>query len=201
MEKPAPANHPIHELIRRRWSPVSFSSRPVVPEDLKSLFEAARWAPSCYNDQPWHFIVATQEDPDAFTRMLSCLVPANTEWAQHAPVLVLAVARLNFAHNNKPNRHAFHDVGLALSNLFIQAAALGLFAHPMAGFSPEAARHAFDIPEGYEAITAVAIGYGGDAGGLSEALQKRNAAPRSRREIGSFVHGVKWGEAPLWLNS
>jgi nitroreductase len=111
MEKPADANHPIHDLRRRRWSPRVFSDRRVEPEKLRSLLEAARWAPSCFNEQPWSFIVATKENPAEYDRLLSCLVEGNVRWAQRAPVLMLSVAKLHFERDGQKNRHAFHNVG------------------------------------------------------------------------------------------
>ena len=139
MEKPANIDHPIHDLIRRRWSPRAFAARPVEAEKLASLFEAARWAPSSFNGQPWHYIVATKDDEAAFARLLNCLRPQNIRWAQHTPVLIIAVAQLSMSPERGPNRHAFHDVGLANENLVLQAVALGLVAHQMAGFFPDRA--------------------------------------------------------------
>jgi len=124
MEKPAETQYPIHDLLRRRWSPRAFSDRRVDPAIMRSLLEAARWAPSSYNEQPWSFIVATKDDPVEFGRLLSCLVEGNIQWAQHAPVLMVSVARLSFEDDGKPNRHAFHDVGQAVANLSVQATAL-----------------------------------------------------------------------------
>ena len=124
MEKPADTKHPIHNLLRRRWSPRAFSGRMVEANQLCSVLEAARWAPSSYNEQPWRFIVATKENPVEFDRLLSCLVEGNALWAQQAPVLMLSVAKLSFEKNDKANRHAIHDVGLAVENLVIQATVL-----------------------------------------------------------------------------
>src|SRR5438067_11420928 len=111
MEKPAPAEHPIHELIARRWSPRLFSDRAVEPEKLRSVLEAARWAPSSFNEQPWSFIVATKDDPAEYERLLGCLVEFNQGWAKAAPVLFISVASLRFSRNQKENRHGMHDVG------------------------------------------------------------------------------------------
>src|SRR5262245_60647726 len=106
MERPAPTDHPIHELLARRWSPRAFDARPIEPEKLSSLFEAARWAPSSFNEQPWSFLLARREEPASFARMLECLVDANQAWAKDAPVLILTVARLRFTRNGAENRHA-----------------------------------------------------------------------------------------------
>src|SRR5207249_9094308 len=121
MEKLAETQYPIHDLLRRRWSPRAFSDRRVEPDKLRSLWEAARWSPSSYNEQPWSFIVATKEDEAEYARLLSCLVEGNIEWAQHAPVLMVSVARLSFEGVGKAIRHAFHDVGQAGANRMVQA--------------------------------------------------------------------------------
>jgi nitroreductase len=123
----------VAELFRVRWSPRSFSSRPVSPEILDSILDAGRWAASSYNEQPWRFIVAVKEDPEAFQRLLSVLVPRNQEWAKHASILILTAARTNFSHNETPNGHALHDAGAALAYMMLQASASGIAAHAMAG--------------------------------------------------------------------
>lgn len=198
MEKPAEATHPIHELLRRRWSPVAFSDRRVDPETIGSLLEAARWAPSSFNEQPWSFIIATKDDPAEYERLLSCLIEFNQQWARKAPVLMLTVASLKFARNQKDNRHAFHDVGLAAANLVVQATSLGLVVHQMAGILPDKAREVFGIPEGYEAVTGIALGYSGDAAKLDEKLRRREQAPRSRKPLVEFVFTGRWGQkSPL----
>ena len=124
--KSADTSYPIHEFLRERWSPRAFADRPVSTEQLVTVLEAARWAPSAFNEQPWNFIVAMREDQVAFERVLSCLREGNVVWAQHAPVLMIAVAKLAFDRNGKTNRHAFHDVGQAIAHLTFQSAAEGL---------------------------------------------------------------------------
>ena len=198
MEKPAETQYPIHELLRRRWSPRAFSDRRVDPAIMRSLLEAARWAPSSYNEQPWSFIVATKDDTAEFSRLLSCLVEGNIQWAQHAPVLMVSVARLSFEDDGKPNRHAFHDVGLAVANLIVQATALGLVVHQMAGILPDKIRKLYGIPEGYEAVAGIALGYPGDPQSLPEGLRKRELAPRERKALTEFVFSGRWGRtSPL----
>lgn len=198
MEKLAETKHPIHDLLRRRWSPRAFSDRAVEPEKLRSLLEAARWAPSSYNEQPWSFIAATKENSAEYERLLSCLVEGNQQWGKTAPVLMLSVAKLCFERNGKPNRHAFHDVGLAAENLVIQAMALGLFVHQMAGFHVEKARELFRIPEGYEPVAAIAVGYAGDPETLPEPLRERELAPSTRKPLEQFVFTGHWGQtSPL----
>src|SRR2546429_5671761 len=194
MEKLAEIQYPIHDLLRRRWSPRAFSSRPVEPDKLRSLWEAARWAPSSNNEQPWSFIVATKDDPAEFARLLSCLVEGHIQWAQHARVLMVSVARLSFEDDGKPNRHAFHDVGLAVANLIVQATALGLVVHQMAGILPDKIRKLYGIPEGYEAGARIALGYPGDPQSLPEGLRQRELAPRERKPLTEFVFSRRWGK-------
>jgi|SRR6266849_563668 nitroreductase len=195
LQKPAETSAPVHNLIRDRWSPRAFDSRPVEPEKLRSLFEAARWAASSYNAQPWYFIVATKDDPDNYKKILDCFVEFNQGWAKSAPVIALSVARMKFEHNGAPNNHAFHDVGQAAANLALQATALGLQVHQMAGILPEKAREIFGIPEGYEAVAGFAIGYPGHPAGLPDQLREQEHAPRSRKPLDSFVFTGKWGNA------
>jgi nitroreductase len=198
MEKPAVTQYPIHELLRRRWSPRAFSDRRVDSDTLRSLLEAARWAPSSYNEQPWSFIVATKDDPVEFGRLLSCLVEGNIQWAQHAPVLMISVARLSFEEDGKPNRHAFHDVGQAAANLTVQATALGLVVHQMAGILPDKVRALYGVPEKYEPVAGLALGYPGDPNALPERLRQRELAPRERKPLPEFVFTGHWGRpSPL----
>jgi len=194
MEKPAVTQYPIHELLRRRWSPRAFSSRPVEPDTLRSLLEAARWAPSSYNEQPWSFIVATKEDEAEYARLLSCLVEGNIQWAQHAPVLMVSVAKLHFDENGERNRHALHDVGQAVANLIVQATALGLVVHQMAGILPEKVRALYGVPEQYEPVAGIALGYPGDPQSLPEGLRQRELAPRVRKPLTEFVFSGRWGK-------
>ena len=189
MEKRARTDHPIHELIQNRWSPRAFAERAITPSLLSSLFEAARWAPSAYNDQPWYFIIAEREAPDEFARLLSCLVAANQSWAKYAAVLAIAVARMRFAHDGSPNPHAAYDTGQAVQSLCLQATALGISVHQMGGFSPQKARELYGIPAAFEPLTAVALGYLGDPTSLPKKLSELEVAPRTRRPIRDFVFG------------
>jgi len=193
MSNPAPVEYPVQDVIRNRWSPRAFSDKPVPAEVLRSLFEAARWAPSSNNEQPWAFLVATKDDADNFEKSLGALVEFNANWAKKAPVLVIAVAALAFAKNKAPNRNAQYDVGAASLQLSLEATARGLVVHQMAGFDPETAREAYDVPEGWEPIAAMAIGYPGDASSLPEPYQSREKAPRTRKPIREFVMSGQWG--------
>jgi nitroreductase len=187
--------HPIHPLIATRRSPRAFASASVEPETLACLMEAARWAPSSMNEQPWSFIVATRANQSNFDRLLGCLVEFNVQWAQHAPLLLLSVARLTFESTGEPNRHAFHDVGQAIANLTFQATVSGLLVHQIAGFDVVKARREFSIPQDYEPVAAAAIGYPGNPGELSEKLRKRDARPRERKPLTSFVFEGGWGDS------
>ena len=149
MEKPADTQNPIHDLLKCRWSPRAFDERAVEANKLRSLFEAARWAPSSNNEQPWRFLVATKENKTEWDRLFHCLVEGNQRWANLAPVLMLSVGKMTF-DDGSPNRHAFHDVGLAAENLMLQATALGLGCHQMAGFHVDKAREDLGVPDGYE---------------------------------------------------
>ena len=199
MEKPAETQYPIHDLLRRRWSPRAFSSQPVSETDLLTLLEAARWAPSCYNDQPWYFLVARKENAAEYERMLGCLVEFNQQWAKTAPVLMISVASSKFSRNGKPNRHGSHDVGLAAENLVIQAMALGIFVHQMGGFDVAKTRQVYSIPEGYDPVAAIALGYPGEANLLPAELAKRETELRERKGLKEFVFAGQWGHPPAWV--
>lgn len=191
-EKPAPADHPILDLLARRWSTRAFSDRSVDSQTLARLFEAARWAPSSGNGQPWSFLVATKTHAAEHERMASVLAPGNA-WARKAPVLALSVATLDRSAD-KPNRHAYHDVGLATENLVLQAHSMGLGVHMMAGFNVEMAREVFEIPARHDPVTMIAIGYPGHPDSLAEELRAKDLAPRQRRPIGEFVFSWKFGQ-------
>ena len=198
MIPPAATDHPVHELIARRWSPYAFADRPVSADDLRSLFEAARWAPSSYNEQPWSYLVATRDRPEEFARLLSCLVEGNQVWAKAAPVLALGCTRLTFERDGKPNAAAVHDLGLAAAHLTFEATARGLFVHQMIGILPDRARELYGLPENVQAVTGLAIGYAADPSVLPEKLRARDQARRGRKPHSSFVFAGKWGTtAPL----
>jgi nitroreductase len=199
MEKAAHVQFPIHNLLKHRWSPRAFSDRDVDPALLRSLFEAARWAASSSNGQPWSFIVATRKDSEAFQRVLSCFVEFNAGWAKHAPVIGISVARLHFETNGNPNRHAYHDVGQAMANLAIEAVANGLQLHQMAGIEVDKTREALSIPQGYDPVAGFALGYPGEAEQLPDQLRDRELAQRERKPAEAFVYEGKWGQkSPLF---
>src|SRR3984893_17824515 len=198
MHKRAPTDFPVHDFVAERWSPRAFSDKLVAPDVLSSLFEAARWAPSSSNEQPWTYIVATKDDAENFAKLVSVLVPFNVTWAQHAPVLALAVAELAFTKNGTPNRNAQYDVGAASSWLTVEATSRGIFVHQMAGYDHDKAREVFAIPAGWEPIAAMAIGYPGDQESLPQPLRDREVAPRTRKPVSAFVMSGSWAKkAPI----
>lgn len=196
MEKPAQTQYPIHELLRRRWSPRAFSPRSVEPEILRSLFEAARWAPSSGNQQPWRYLIARKDESAEFDRMLHCLTDGNIAWCKDVPVLMFSVANLRW-DNGEPNRHAFHDVGQAAAQLTVEAVSRGLFVHQMGGILVDKIRETYALPEGFEAVAGFALGYPGEPDRLSAKLRDRELAPRKRNPIDSFVFSARFGEISL----
>ena len=193
-EKPANLACQIHNLLARRWSPRAFEAgREIEPEKLLALLEAARWAPSCYNEQPWRFLVFDGRDAEALAKARGCLVAGNA-WALKAPALLISVARETFARNNQPNRTAQHDVGLATENLLLEAVDLGLAAHAMAGFDVERARTEFQVPEGYTVLAMIAIGYPyrDRLEDLDEKLRASELSSRSRKPLSEVAFAGAW---------
>ncbi len=188
----------VHDLIRKRWSPRSFSPREVSNQDLKTILDAARWAASSFNEQPWRFLVARKSDGPAYEKLLSLLAPFNQAWAKTAPVLIIMAAKRTFSHNGSPNRFNIHDAGQALAHLFLQATALGLHAHGMAGFDAERARRELHIPDDYDLGAAVALGYAAPADQLPEQYRQSEIAKRTRKPLNEIVFGADWNQ-PLEL--
>lgn len=199
MNKTADTHYPIHELLEKRWSPRAFSEKAVTAEVLGSLFEAARWAASCYNEQPWRFIVARKEESDAYDTMLGCLVEGNQAWAVQAPVLMLAIAKKTFTLNGKPNIHARHDLGLATAGMMLQAAALDLYMHPMGGILPEKAMGTYQVPDDFEVATGLALGYLGDPDSLAEPMKSSELEARVRKPLTEIVFASSWEEPAGFL--
>ena len=199
MSKQANPDHPILDVIAKRWSPYGFSDKPVSLDDLRSIFEAARWSASSFNEQPWRYVLATDRESTVYREILSCLAEPNQVWAKHAPVLALGVVKTTFTRNDKPNRVALHDLGQASATLTLEALARGIYVHQMAGILPEKAKETFGVPEGYEVATALAIGYAAKPGEMVESLRARDEAPRSRRPLSEFVFGMEW-ETPAFQN-
>lgn len=199
MHKPASTNHPILPVIADRWSPRAFQSRLVSRDALCSLFEAARWSASCFNDQPWTFFVATHEDPQGYARVLDWLVPFNQDWAKQAPVLMAGIARTAFRHNGKPNDWAIYDLGQAVATLSVQATHLGLHLHQMAGFDAEKVTGSLNLDEHHKPVVMLALGYIGDPDTLPEGLQKKEREPRERLPLSEFVFAEDWGKGASFL--
>lgn len=194
MNKLAATSYPIHELIHKRWSPRSFDSRTVESVKLIQLLEAARWAPSWRNDQPWRFIVATKEDPETYRRLFDCLKPGNQRWACLAPVLMLATAKRSYDHSDETNPITLYDTGQAVAQLTIEALSHGLYVHQMGGIDHEKTYLTYGIPPGYQPIVALAIGYLGQTTDLPQDLRRREDAPRTRLPLSDLVFSDAWGQ-------
>lgn len=198
MQNPAITQTTIHDVIAQRWSPRAYdATKPVSHDQIISMLEAARWAPSCFGDQPWRFVVCDKtSNPTAWQTAFDCLVPGNQAWAVNAPVLVLICADGLFNHNQKANRWSMYDTGAAAENLCLQAAALGLAAHQMGGFDAAKARDAFAVPAQCELMAMMTIGYAAPATILPDDLRARETAPRSRRALGTLFFNGVW-DAPI----
>lgn len=197
MIKKANTDHPVHEVIKNRWSPYRFlPDRKIPKEDLLSLLEAARWAPSSYNEQPWRFIIAFSEQTEEFEKLLSCLVKANQDWAVNASILMLGITHLTFDRNGKENRAAVHDLGAAASHLSFEATTRGIFVHQMIGIEPQKARKIYTVPEDYEVLIAIALGYPDlNMSATDDPLAVRDKTPRSRKTISEIVFYKEWGSS------
>ncbi|HEY0796320.1 MAG TPA: nitroreductase family protein [Acidisarcina sp.] len=191
--KHGPAESGVVDLILKRWSPRSFSDKPVSGADLTKIFTAAAWAASSYNEQPWRFLVGKKGDA-THTKILDALMPFNQMWAKTAPVLILSTAKKTFTHDGSPNGYGIHDTGAASANLSLQATALGLHTHGMAGLDRAKARANFEIPEEFEVGAVWALGYLGDPAALPEHFREMETAPRSRKPLNEFVF-AGWGQA------
>ena len=192
MHKKAVTDYPIHDHLAHRWSPRAFADRPVSTELLGSLFEAARWAASCYNEQPWRFIVARREQQDEYKTLMSCLMQGNQGWAMSTPVLGLGVAKRTFSLNGKPNRFFHHDLGLATAGLMAQATAHGLHVHAMGGIHPERAVEIYNVPDDFDVLTGFAIGYLGDPGTLKKDMRASEMEARTRKPLEETVFSSSW---------
>lgn len=194
MKKPAITQTPIHDLLAARWSGRVYDvNKPVSREQVISLLEAARWAPSCFGDQPWRFVVWNRsEDESGWQRAFDCLVPGNQEWVKNAQVLLLVTADTLFNHNGKPNRWGQYDTGAAAENLCLQAEALGMMAHQMGGFDADKARGEFGVPEQYIPMAMIAVGFPADPATFGDEVRERELAPRKRRELGELFFAGAW---------
>jgi len=184
----------IHELIQKRWSPRAYSEKALEPEKLKVLFEAARWAASSSNEQPWRFLV-THKGTEAFTKLTSTLVGFNQTWAPHAPVMAVSFAKKNFSGKEMKNHYALHDTGAAMATLAIEATAQGLVIHGMGGFDHAKVRELFGVPEDFEIGAVFTIGYHGDPNTLPDVLKERELAPRTRKPLEEIIFEGEFGTA------
>lgn len=196
LRKPAETSEPIHELIRERWSPRAFLDRPVPRELLTSLFEAARWAPSCNNSQPWRYIVAASDDREAYETAQSCVNERNQRWSRLAPVLSFVCA-YKFLADGKPSPSHMYDTGMASAQLILQAAEHGLVVHQMAGILRDKIRETYGVPDDTDIICGLALGYQGHASLLPAELPEREEQPRKRQALADFVFAGKFGNPYL----
>ncbi len=197
MHNPAITQTPITEVIANRWSGRAYDAeKAVTQQQIVSMLEAARWAPSCFGDQPWRLIVWDKNtDSTAWQQAFDCLVPGNQAWVKDAPILVLVCADTLFAHNQKPNRFAQYDTGAAAENLCLQAQALGLMAHQMGGYDADAARKAFNVPEQYTLMAMISVGHPADVLSLTGEVLARETAPRSRKPLETLFFAGTWNSA------
>lgn len=187
MSKSNQIEYPVAELIEQRRSRRAYSTNPIEHAKVKSLFEAARWAPSSMNEQPWSYVYATRDQPDLWNKLLELLNESNRVWAINAPLLILSMARKTHIRNGANNALARYDTGAANMLLSIQATQLGLNVHQMGGYDRQKAIESLNIPDTYEPIVIMAIGYPGDPDSLSENLKLREEAPRERYTQDFFV--------------
>ncbi|WOO42066.1 nitroreductase family protein [Rubellicoccus peritrichatus] len=206
MENPIKRAEPSHSILPQlteRYSPYVYEPKAVEQEKLLRILEAARWAASSFNEQPWRYILAERTDETAFANALECLVDANQDWAKNAGALLLCCTGKNFSYNKKPNRVNEHDLGLAGANLTIQAVHEGLQVHMMGGIVPSKIRQVYKVPEEFEPLTAIAIGYAAkpDSGHVDQSIADRDTTKRERLPLGEFVFGTTWGESAAQVQS
>lgn len=194
LEKRAQTKVPIHEVIAKRWSPCAFDNhKNIKREELLALLEAARWAPSCYGDQPWRYIVCDKKtNLTSWVKLLSCLADANQAWAKNAPLLILVTCINNFSHNGRANRWASYDTGASVENLKLQATSMGLIAHSMGGFEPTKVTEVFNIPPDFTAMAVVAVGYQAELNVLDEQLKERELKERERLPLSKLFFEGDW---------
>lgn len=187
MEKIAETQFAVHPLIAGRWSPRAFDEKSIADESFYALFEAASWAPSAMNEQPWRYIAAQKENTAGFEKLLGCLLPGNAAWAKGAAALVLVYTKLTYTRNGNANVNAFYDVGSANQNLLLQAFSEGIYSHVMEGFDKNKVREVFEIGADFAPVCMIALGYPGHAEQLEEPFRTRETAPRSRKPVTEFL--------------
>ncbi|GIK29926.1 MAG: nitroreductase family protein [Chloroflexi bacterium] len=195
MHRKAQTAVPIHPLLAERWSSRAFSDDPVAPELVLSLLEAARWSASCFNGQPWRFIVATRDDPEQHARLAACFTTSNQRWVPRAWVVMIALAVDTFEVDGSANRLAQYDVGLAVQNMVVQASAHGLNVRQAAGIDIARIRAEYAVPEGVTVMCGVMIGYPGDPDTLVDPLPQRERQPRTRKPLSELCFSGRFGQA------
>jgi nitroreductase len=186
MIKDATTHYPVIDLIRKRWSARSFSDKNISENDLKTILEAASWAPSANNEQPWQYFYSFQGN-DGFQKLWECLLPGNQPWTKKASVLIAAVARKTYAANQKDNPVAIHDLGMANAQLFLQALSMNIYGHPMAGFDKGKLSSLLKLNDQQEAVCMIALGYLDDPEKLEEPFKTRELSPRQRKPLEEFA--------------
>ena len=201
-EKKAQTCVPIHSLIAKRWSGRAFDATRLIGEqEVLSLIEAARWAPSCYGAQPWRYIVCNKQTHlDAWQKAYDCLVEGNRSWAQNVPLFFIATAASLFDYNNEPNRWCGYDTGAASENLSLQAAAMDMMVHQMGGFDSDKLCKSFDIPEPYIPFAVIAVGYQLADEAIEESLKSREYSERARNSLNENFYAGHWG-AEIYTDS
>ncbi len=193
MRKKANNKHEINDLISERWSPRAFNPhKEIVERDLHSLIEAARWAPSSFNEQPWRFFIGQKND-DAYNSILSTLVEWNQKWVVNVPLLIMNVGKKTFTHNGKQNVTFKYDLGQAVAFMVIEALHRGIVSHQMSGFNAEKAAKLFNIPSDFQVVSVTAFGYFGGLAQLPDDMKKLEFAQRSRKNFNEIVFGKQFG--------
>jgi nitroreductase len=197
LEKTAITSVPIHDLMHRRWSPRAYdANRPVTRAQLAALLEAARWSPSCNGVEPWRYLIWDRaRDPEGFEKAFDTLSDGNKLWVKNVPLLMLSIASSDPLPPDRPNRYTQHDTGMASMCLALQAVALGLIMHQMAGFNADKARAAFAIPADYTPMAMIALGYQGNTDVLDEETKKKELRERTRKPLGERFFEGGWGKS------
>ena len=185
--KEAVSKRAVHPLILKRWSARAFTSKDISEETLHTILEAAGWAPSAMNEQPWRYIAALRQHETGFASILECLNPSNALWAKHAAALLVCYTKRTYSQNEQVNISAGHDTGMANQNLLIQALSMDIYGHVMGGFDKEKATQMFQLGEDFEPLCVIALGYLGEADQLEEPFKSREITPRRRKELNDFV--------------
>jgi nitroreductase len=194
-----PVEKKVLDVVAKRFSPRAYSEKPVEQEKLLTVLEAARWSASSYNEQPWRFIIATQENPEAFGKLLSVANDWNQKWATLAPVLILTITKKTFSHNSSENKHARHDIGQAVATLALEAAQHDLYIHQMGGIHADKARGLFNIPEDFDVVSLFTLGYLGDIKDLPEEFHKSEQRKRERKPLTDIVFENEFGNTATFV--